>query len=73
MIRAGFKTLLGQSDAFEIAGEADNGRELIRVVQSVKPDVALVDVHMPEMNGLEALEKLHHTFPDIKFIVLNDA
>jgi DNA-binding NarL/FixJ family response regulator len=70
MIRAGFKTLLGQSEAFEIAGEADNGKELIKVVNSARPDVALVDVHMPEMNGLEALEKLHASFPDIKFIVL---
>ncbi|HMJ68411.1 MAG TPA: response regulator transcription factor [Cyclobacteriaceae bacterium] len=70
MIRAGFKTLLAQSDAFEVAGEADNGEELIKVVTSVKPDVALVDLHMPGTNGLEALEKLHGSFPAIKFIVL---
>lgn len=70
MIRAGFKTLLAQSDDFEVAGEAENGQELIKVVSSVKPDVTLVDVHMPGTNGLEALEKLHAMFPNIKFIVL---
>lgn len=70
MIRAGFKTLLAQSDDFEVAGEAENGQELIRVVGAVNPDVTLVDVHMPGTNGLEALEKLHAQFPHIKFIVL---
>jgi DNA-binding NarL/FixJ family response regulator len=70
MIRAGFKTLLAQSNDFEIAGEAGSGQELLKVVDTVKPDVTLVDVHMPGMNGLEALEKLHTSFPDIKFVVL---
>jgi len=70
MIRAGFKTLLAQSNDFEISGEAGNGQELIRIVGQVKPDVTLVDVHMPGMSGLEALEKLHASFPEIKFVVL---
>lgn len=70
MIRAGFKTLLGQSDDFDVAGEAGNGVELIKVITAVKPDVALVDLHMPEMSGLEALERLHAQYPQIKFIVL---
>jgi len=70
MIRAGFKTLLGQSNDIEVAGEAGNGQELIKVVGSVKPDVALVDLHMPGMNGLEAMEKLHALFPEIRFVVL---
>lgn len=70
MIRAGFRTLLGQSDDIEVAGEAGNGQELIKVVSSLKPDVALIDVNMPGMNGLEAMEKLHTLFPEIRFVVL---
>lgn len=70
MIRAGFKTLLGQSDEFEVAGEAGTGIELMKVITAIKPDVALVDLHMPEMSGLEALERLHTQYPQIKFIVL---
>jgi DNA-binding NarL/FixJ family response regulator len=70
MIRAGFKTLLAQSEDFEVTGEAENGAELIKVVTSLKPDVTLVDLHMPGIGGLEALEKLHASFPEIKFVVL---
>lgn len=70
MIRAGFKTLLAQSDEFEIVGEAENGQELIQIVSTTNPDVTLVDVHMPGTNGLEALEKLRASFPGIKLIVL---
>lgn len=70
MIRAGFKTLLAQSNDFEVAGEAGNGAELIKVVTALKPDVTLVDIHMPGIGGLEALEKLHESFPGIKFVVL---
>jgi DNA-binding NarL/FixJ family response regulator len=70
MIRAGFKTLLAQSNDFEVAGEAGNGAELIKVVSALKPDVTLVDLHMPGIGGLEALEKLHSSFPEIKFVVL---
>jgi DNA-binding NarL/FixJ family response regulator len=70
MIRAGFKTLLAQSNDVEVAGEAGSGQELIEVVTSVNPDVALIDVNMPGMNGLEAMGKLHASFPQIKFIIL---
>src|SRR4051812_14846721 len=70
MIRAGFKTLLAQSNDIEVAGEAGSGQELIQIVNAVNPDVALIDVNMPGMNGLEAMEKLHASFPHIKFIIL---
>lgn len=70
MIRAGFRTLLAQSNDVEVAGEAGNGHELIRVISSVKPDVALIDLNMPGMNGLEALQQLHSSFRGLKLIVL---
>jgi len=70
MIRAGFKTLLAQSNDVDVAGEAGSGQELIKIVTSVKPDVVLIDVNMPGMNGLEAMAKLHVSFPDIKFVIL---
>jgi DNA-binding NarL/FixJ family response regulator len=70
MIRAGFKTLLGQSKDLEVAGEAENGNELLKVVEAVQPDVTLVDIHMPGLNGLEALEELRASYPDMKFVVL---
>jgi DNA-binding NarL/FixJ family response regulator len=70
LIREGFKSLLGKSDAFEIVHEADNGLEVIRSVDHANPDVILTDINMPQMNGLQLIEKLTESHPQIRFIVL---
>lgn len=70
LIREGFKSLLGKSNAFEVVGEAETGRELIDVVKATSPDIILVDITMPQMNGLDAIEVLRKEFPRLKFMVL---
>jgi DNA-binding NarL/FixJ family response regulator len=70
LIREGFKSLLGKSEGFEIVKEADNGAEVVQSIDETKPDVILTDINMPHMNGLQLIEKLSETHPQIKFIVL---
>lgn len=70
LIREGFKSLLGKNENFEIAGEAENGRELIEVAEKIIPDVVLTDVTMPVLSGLEAMELLLKRHSAMKFIIL---
>lgn len=58
MIRAGFKLLLDNQDDIEVAGEAQTGAEAVALVPDLKPDVVLMDVQMPDMDGIAATEAL---------------
>jgi len=70
LIRAGFKSLLDKNERFEIAGEAENGKELIDLAGQTEPNIILADINMPVMKGLDALEQLTKLKPAIKFIIL---
>ncbi len=70
LIRAGFKSLLGKTERFEIVGEAENGKELLELAIILQPDIILSDISMPVLNGLKALEKLAKQHTGIKFIIL---
>jgi DNA-binding NarL/FixJ family response regulator len=58
LVRAGFSMILGAQPDIEVVGEADDGAEAIRVVRAVRPDVVLMDVRMPELDGLAATREL---------------
>jgi DNA-binding NarL/FixJ family response regulator len=70
MIRAGFKSMLDKNERFEIVGEAENGKELTALASQLNPDIILVDISMPVMNGLDALEALSSQLPGVRIIVL---
>lgn len=70
LIRAGFKSLLGMNDRFEIVGEAENGKELMELAEQTHPDIILTDIAMPVINGMEALEILTKKYPAVGFIIL---
>lgn len=70
LIRAGFKSLLGKNERFEIVGEAENGKELLEYASTLLPDIVLSDISMPLINGLDALEQVADLHPSIKFILL---
>ena len=57
-------------DDFEIVGEAENGLQALEKIEELKPDVVLMDLMMPEMDGIEAIEKGKVKFPDVEFIAL---
>ena len=70
LIRAGFKSMLDKNERFEIVGEAENGKELLELAETIQPDIILADINMPVMNGLDAIEILAGNHPLIKYIIL---
>jgi len=71
MFREGLKLLIESKPGLKVIGEAANGRDAVRQVGKLKPDVVLMDVFMPEMNGLEATERICRETPSVKVIILS--
>ncbi len=69
LFRDALKSLLGARD-FEVVGEASNGREAIELAWKLKPDLVLMDLTMPEIDGLEATKRLAAELPELKVVVL---
>ena len=69
-IRDGLKLLVGSQPDMEVVGEADNGRVAVQLAQQLLPDVAVMDVSMPELNGLQATKKLKQQCPRVKVLAL---
>lgn len=70
LFREGLRTLLSVQDGFEVVGEAANGEEAVRMTVTHRPDVVLMDLRMPILDGVQATERLHGILPDVKVIVL---
>jgi len=71
LVRAGIRSLLQQMPEVEVVGEADNGRDALRLIESLHPAVVLMDVAMPQMNGLEATRRIAADFPDVRVLILS--
>ena len=71
LVRAGFRSLVGDIDGVEVVGEAENGREALHLVETLKPQVVLMDIAMPEMNGLEATARIAREFPQVRVLILS--
>ncbi len=71
LVRAGFRVLLDNFDGVQVVAEADNGRDALRLAQTRQPDVVLMDVAMPELNGLEAALHLAEELPHVRVIILS--
>jgi len=70
VVRQGIAVLLGSQSDMTVVAEASNGREAIQQFRKHRPDITLMDLQMPEMNGLDALATIRGEFPDAKVIVL---
>lgn len=69
-IRRGVQTILHPFPEWEVCGEADNGNDAMRMVDELKPEVIIMDVSMPGLNGIEATRAIRKTHPDVKIVFL---
>jgi two-component system nitrate/nitrite response regulator NarL len=70
LFRSGIKSLLQRSDEFEVVDEAGDGLEGIKRARSHKPDVVLLDLHMPGVSGLEAVKVITEELPEVRVLML---
>ena len=69
--RHGLKSLLDQQKNMTVVGEAENGRQAVRLAIEHKPDIIVMDISMPELNGIEATRQIKSELPDTKIIALS--
>lgn len=71
LVRAGLSALLSELPGVEVVGEAGDGREVLRLVRERKPDIALIDISMPGLNGLDVAARIAHDRPDTRVIIVS--
>ena len=70
IVRKGLRSLLDKETGIEVVGEAEDGREAIVKAEELHPDVVVMDIAMPGLNGLEATRQIKKRFPDMKILIL---
>jgi len=71
ILRAGLKSLLETASNIEVVGEADNGRDTVALVRQLEPDIVVMDVAMPDMNGVDATRKIAQLAPGVRVLALS--
>src|ERR1700683_324331 len=71
VVRQGFKMILAAQPDMEIVGEAGNGREAVELAEKLRPEVVVMDVSMPELNGIEATRRLAISLPHTRVVALS--
>jgi DNA-binding NarL/FixJ family response regulator len=70
LVRSGLRVMLKREPGFEIIGEAGNGREAVELCRSLEPNLVLMDMRMPEMDGLEATRAIKREHPEISILMV---
>ena len=70
IVRQGIRAILAESGDIEVVGEAGNGQEAVGQSEKLQPDVILMDLIMPEMNGVEAIKRISNQQPETRFLVI---
>jgi two-component system, NarL family, response regulator LiaR len=71
-VRHSLRIFFDAWDEFEVVGEAETGREAVELCGLLEPDVVLMDLIMPEMNGIEASRRISKAFPHIRIVILTN-
>src|SRR4051794_39008643 len=71
LFRAGVKTALSNRKDIQMVAEAENGMQLLNLLKHIQPDVILLDIQMPIMDGLTTLPEIKNLYPDVKVIMLS--
>jgi len=71
VVRQGFKMILGAQPDMEIVGEAGNGRDAVELAEQLRPEVVVMDVAMPELNGIEATRRITDALPHTRILALS--
>jgi DNA-binding NarL/FixJ family response regulator len=70
LVRAGIRALLSRHEGVEVVGEAAGGRDALRLIEELQPDIVLLDIAMPGLSGLEVLAESTKRFPHVRVIIL---
>ncbi len=70
VVRSGLRALLDRTEGFTVVAEAANGEEAVRLSQETTPDVAILDISMPVMNGVDVARHIKHHHPAIRILML---
>jgi DNA-binding NarL/FixJ family response regulator len=71
LVRAGFRALIKEMQGFEVVGEAEDGSDALRLIEELRPDIALLDISMPRLNGLEVAARASKDHPRTRLIILS--
>ena len=71
VMRKGIRALLENDPVWQVCGEAENGRQAVEKARELRPDLIILDLTMPEMNGLEAARQIRSSSPDAKIVIFS--
>jgi DNA-binding NarL/FixJ family response regulator len=69
VVRHGLRDMLNAHDGWKVCGEASNGRDAVKMARDLKPDVVVLDLYMPELNGLETTRQIHNELPRTEVLI----